>query len=300
MRLALAFRVGDGDRARLTLGELRVPGGVDDLALHPPDDCFFLRDRVRVHAADEPQVVDDLQQRGERLRVAVVRRRGQEEPVLEVRGQPADQLGLLGVDRVPLLRRGGRHVVRLVEDQQVERALIVGSVVALLALDHLVQQPLGLGAAQPGQRDDRQRVHPERVRRAAVTTPQLVQLRGVDDREVQAELLGHLVLPLHHQPRRADDHDPLRAVPQQQFQRDQASLDRLAQAHVVGEQQVHPGRLDRAGDRLELVLLDDDARTQRGLQRLHVGGRDRGPADRVKEGGQALGRVEASRGDLGE
>ena len=127
VRLPLAFRVGDGDRLGVPLGELGVAVGVGDLALHPPDDGLPLRYRVRVDAAGEPLVVDDLQQRGERLRVAVVRRRGQEQPVLEVRGEPADQLGLLGVDRVPLPRRGRGDVVRLVEDQQVERTAVVCS-----------------------------------------------------------------------------------------------------------------------------------------------------------------------------
>ena len=58
------------------------------------------------------------------------------------------------------------------------------------------------------------------------------------------------------------------------------------------------GRLDGPGDRFELVRLDDHARTQRRLQRVHFGGGHRGPADRVEEGGQALGRVEAVLGDL--
>jgi len=116
----------------------------------------------------------------------------------------------------------------LVQDQQVKGALVA------VGLGHLVQEPFGLGAAQPAQADDRQRVDPERVRGAAVTAPELVELGGVDDGEGQAELLGHLVLPLQHQARRADDHDPLGAVAEQEFQRDQAGLDRLAEAHVVG------------------------------------------------------------------
>ena len=56
-----------------------------------------------------------LQQRGERLRVAVVRRRGQEQPVLEVRGEPPDQpASAERVDRVPLpsARRGARGAPR--------------------------------------------------------------------------------------------------------------------------------------------------------------------------------------------
>ena len=48
---------------------------------------------VGVHPAGEPLVVQELQQGREALRVAVVRRGGQEELVLEVRGQEADRPG---------------------------------------------------------------------------------------------------------------------------------------------------------------------------------------------------------------
>jgi hypothetical protein len=92
--------------------------------------------------------------------------------------------------------------------------VLVALIAALVALDDLVQQSLGLGAAQPGEADDRQRIDPEWIRSAAVTAPQLVQLGGIHDREGQAELLSHLVPPLHHQPRRADDHDAPGAVAQ--------------------------------------------------------------------------------------
>jgi hypothetical protein len=126
-----------------------------------------------------------------------------------------------------------------------------------------------------------------------VAAPELVELGGVDDREMQAELLRHLVLPLQHQARRADYHDPLGPVPEQEFQRDQARLDRLAQAHVVGQQQVHARGLDGTGDRFQLVRLDDHTGTQRRLQGVHLGGGHRGPADRVEEGRQSLRRVEA-------
>ena len=70
---------------------------------------------------------------------------------------------------------------------------------------------------------------------------------AVDDREVQTELLAHLVLPLQGQARRADDRRGAGAVPQQQLLHHEASLDGLAQADVVGEQQVGPGRLTAHG-----------------------------------------------------
>ena len=50
-----------------------------------------------------------------------------------------------------------------------------------------------------------------------------------------------------------------------QFERDQARLDRLAEAHVVGDQQVDPGHLDGPDHGVELVVLDVDARAERRL-----------------------------------
>ena len=89
-------------------------------------------------------------------------------------------------------------------------------------------------------------------------------------------------------------------VPQQQLLGDQAGLDGLAEADVVGEQQVDPGRVHRPGDRLELVVLDRDAGAERRLQRLDVGRGHRRPADRVEERGQPLRRVEPVLGHLGQ
>ena len=61
---------------------------------------------------------------------------------------------------------------------------------------------------------------------------------GVDDAEVQAELLVHLVLPLHGKAGRADDDDGACAVTEQEFLDDHACLDRLSESDVVGEEQV--------------------------------------------------------------
>lgn len=212
----------------------------------------------------------------------------------EVRGQAADELGLLGVHGVHLLGRGGRNVVGLVEDEQVEAALHRAGV------EHLVEQPLRLLAAQPGQAHDAQRIDRERVGRAAVRTADLGAALGVDDREVEAELLGHLVLPLEREAYRAHDHHGPGAVAQQQFLGDEPGLDGLAEAHVVGEQQVDAGRVEGAGDRFELVVLDGHAGPVRRLQRLDVGAGDGRPADGVEERGQAFGRVESVGSHVGQ
>ena len=68
-------------------------------------------------AAREALRVKHLEQAGERVGVAVVRRRGQEQPVLEAIGQIAHGPGELAVHRIACAAgRGG--VVRLVQDEQ--------------------------------------------------------------------------------------------------------------------------------------------------------------------------------------
>ena len=86
-----------------------------------------------------------------------------------------------------------------------------------------------------------------------------------------------------------------RPVAQDQFLDDQPGLDGLAQAHVVGDEQVDARHLDRAHHRVELVVLDVDAAAERRLQGPHVGGGGRAPAHGVEEGIESSGRIEAGR-----
>ena len=109
-------------------------------------------------------------------------------------------------------------------------------------------------------------------------------------RNVQAELVPHLVAPLQRQAGRADDQHRPGPVPQHQLLHDQAGLDRLAQPDVVGDQQVGPRHGQRPDHRVELIVLDLDTGAERRLQHGLVRRGDRAPAHRVQEGVQ-LGRV---------
>ena len=159
-------------------------------------------------------------------------------------GELADGAGPLGVDRVtppltPTLvgarRAARRDVVGLVDDEDVEReAVSLGP----LRREGVSQQALGPLAGQPGHGDDDPREQRERVGVQAVGSAHVAHRLGVDDREVETELLGHLVLPLQAESGRADDDDRAGPVAQQQLLDDQAGLDGLAEADVVGEQQV--------------------------------------------------------------
>jgi hypothetical protein len=121
---------------------------------------------------------------------------------------------------------------------------------------------------------------------------------AVDDHEVQAELLPHLVLPLQRQARRADDDYRPCAVPQQQLLHVQTRFDGLAQSHVVGEQEVGARGLERSTQRLQLVGLDVGAAAEGRLEGVGGGGGDRAPAHRVHERRERVGVVEGIHADV--
>ena len=140
-------------------------------------------------------------------------------------------------------------------------------------------------------------MQPQRVGGQAVGAPVGGHARGVHDDEVQAELLAHLVAPLQGQARRAHDDDRAGPVAQEELLDDQARLDSLAQADVVGQQQVGARGRERPAQRLELIGLQGGARAEGGLEGLGVGGGDGAPAHGVDEGAQGVGVVEVVGGD---
>ena len=90
-------------------------------------------------------------------------------------------------------------------------------------------------------------------------------------------------------------------MPDDEFQGRHPGLDGLAEANVVGDEQVDPWHLDGPHHRVKLVVLDVDAGAEGGLDVLHVGGGGGTPAHGVEEGVELVGRVEAGRfgqGDL--
>ena len=217
--------------------------------------------------------------------------------MLAVLGQPPDRCGLLALDGVAagLRRLGGGAVVGLIDDEQVEKAGEPRPV-----RQDLVEHALHPGRAEPLQADDRARVDGEGVGLEAVGAAQLPEPVGVQDLELQSELGLHLLLPLERERGGADDDDPSGPVAEQHLLDDEAGLDRLAEAHVVGDEELHPGHAERSRHRFELVLLDGDAGPERGLEGLGVGAGDRAPADGVQEGAESLGVVPVGARYLGE
>ena len=217
--------------------------------------------------------------------------------MLAVLGQSSDRLRLLAFDGIAVfLRRLGRStVVDLIDDQQVEEAGEPG-----LAGEDLVEHALDARGPQPLKADDRPRVDGEGVGFKAVGPPELPELVCVENLEAEAELGFHFLLPLERERGRADDDDASCPVAEQHLLDDEASLDGLAEAHVVGDEQVDARHRESAGYGLELVLLDGDAAAERSLERLGVGAGDGAPADGVEERTEGLRIVPAGFGDLRE
>ena len=159
------------------------------------------------HPSGEAVRVEQLEQGGEAVGMAVVGRGGEEQAVFEAPSQIANRTGELRLDAVtPAARRGG--VMGFVQDQQAARL-------------HLAE-PLAHGV-RPG-RVDEQVVRHEKAAvgapRVDAEAPLLADPRepgAVEDDEEEAEAFLHLGLPLLQDGRgRGDDDRPGRAARMEQ------------------------------------------------------------------------------------
>ena len=107
-----------------------------------------------------------------------------------------------------------------------------------------------------------------RIRVDAQATAKLECGIGVNDLEIEIELPLHFVLPLPLEHGRADDEDATDSSPQKKFFGNQPALDRLAQAHAIGQQQADARHLQGPEDRLQLVGVNLDGRVPDAEQRL--------------------------------
>ena len=246
--LLLVVRRREGERLELALLEPLVR----QVGLQPADRDLAQRALVEVapRVNRRPSIISSsaVNDSG----VAVVRRRGQEQPVLAllrelpgrdrplavdgVAAAPAAAVGLAGAtwcaSSTTRTSNANRRAVSVSAHVGVARRAAAAGRAATAATPCVT---ITRGNSRNG------------LAFRPVAAPYLRHQFAVDDHEVEAELLPHLVLPLQRQARRAhDDHGP-GAVPQQQLLDDQAGLDGLAQADVVGEQQVRPRRTAARG-----------------------------------------------------
>src|SRR5262249_21957376 len=110
--------------------------------------------------------------------------------------------------------------------------------------------------------------------------------------EAEAEALFHLALPLEADGGGADDEDLIDPLPEEELLHDEACLDGLAQADVVGDEEVDPRQLERLHERHELVAHQLDAGAEGRLEEPAVGRCDRAPLEGMEVRGEASRLVE--------
>ncbi|MNX65018.1 hypothetical protein D3C86_960590 [compost metagenome] len=161
-----------------------------------------------------------------------------EQRVLDRRGgQEELEAGLEGLDELVGCGLGVLEAVRLVYHQHVP-----------LAGGDLLGVARVLGGVEG---DDQALVRPPPLEGFVVVL--------VGDHEGLAELGLHLAAPLGRQRRRGEDQDVLDQVADQVLLEDEARLDGLAEAHLVGEDGAAVHAVDGSHDRVDLVGQDLDA-----------------------------------------
>jgi hypothetical protein len=187
---------------------------------------------ANLNAAGESLRVEHFEQCGEAVRVAVVRRGGQKQAVLKALGKLAHIPRELARYRVSR-STGGSRMMRLVDDKQRARPKLAKNIPQARDVCLFGQQAMG---------NDKPRTGAPWVDRKTAKPSQLADALAIDDVERQTKLAFEFVLPLdRHCRRRGDDHE-INAPPQQQLTCDKASLDCLAEANVVRDQEIHPGQ----------------------------------------------------------
>lgn len=102
-----------------------------------------------------------------------------------------------------------------------------------------VLQPDGVRRiAQQRVRDDEAAVRGPRIDAVASFDPLLAHVLAVVDHERQAEPFLELLAPLRHDRWRCGDDDAVHALPHHELAKDESRFDRLAQAHVVGDEEI--------------------------------------------------------------
>jgi hypothetical protein len=187
----------------------------------------------------------------------------------------------------------GGDVVGLVDDEEVEAARVGGFT---LGREEVAEEAEGALALEIVDRGDEARVVVPRVDVGTSGAPELAEEGGVDDLELEAEFVAHLVAPLDLEARRADDEDGADAVAEGELLDDEASFDGLAEADVVSDEEVDARHLKGPRYRVELVVLDGDAAAEGGVEDVGVRGGDGRPTHCVEEGALDLGAIKAACG----
>ena len=143
-------------------------------------------------------------------------------------------------------------------------------------------------------RDDEPVVRPPGIDVEAALFPDAVDVGPVDDLEEQPEPGLHLFPPLEEHRRRATHDDVRDLASQEKLAGDEPRLDRLAEPHPVGDEQIDPRHAQGHAERFELVMLDLDPRAERCLQEIRSRRGHAVPAQGVIIGRESVRRIETT------
>lgn len=123
--------------------------------------------------------------------------------------------------------------------------------------------------------------------------PPLRDVPPIQHHERETEPLLELVAPLVDHGRRAGHQNPVDLLAHEQLAEDETRFDGLAEAYVVGDEQVDTREGQGFAKWLELVVHDLDASTVGCLEQPGIGGGDAAPAPGMEERAEGAGIVES-------
>ena len=158
-------------------------------------------------------------------------------------------------------------------------------------------EPRGLGLLRKRrvldevlERHDRVPVGLEGVEAFAVVLHDVLAPLAVEEHERLVELPVQLAEPLHRERRGGDDERPVGPVGAQEAREDEAGLDRLAEAHLVGEQPAHRVRRGGPFGDVELVREQRNTPAEEGAEARRLPDlREPEPVETVPERGRPIG-----------
>jgi hypothetical protein len=121
---------------------------------------------------------------------------------------------------------------------------------------------------------------------------------AVEDNKIEAKSILEFILPLEDDRWWARDNDRPHLLAHDQFAQDQTSFNSLAESNIIGYEKVSSRKLERLPQRFELICLNLDSRTIRGLKQARICRSDEVPPQSVEVGGKLSWRVKSALGNI--
>ena len=107
------------------------------------------------------------------------------------------------------------------------------------------------------------RVRGPEIRAESTVPPDALHIVFIENLELKAEAVCQLFLRLKQHRGRTTHNNLARLLAEQRFARDEAGLDCLTKAHIVGNEEVYTRQTKRLAKRFELIGFQANARAER-------------------------------------